>query len=93
MPRVFLCNSGTEAVEAALKFARLLTGRTEVVATMRGFHGRTMGALSATWEKKYRAPFEPLVPGFKHVPYNDLAALDSRGQRADRRGHPGSGPG
>jgi acetylornithine/LysW-gamma-L-lysine aminotransferase len=75
MPRAFLCNSGTEAVETALKFARVLTGRTEVVATMRGFHGRTMGALSATWEKKYRAPFEPLIPGFKHVPYNDLAAL------------------
>jgi acetylornithine/LysW-gamma-L-lysine aminotransferase len=77
MPRAFLCNSGTEAVEAALKFARVLTGRTEVVATMRGFHGRTMGALSATWEKKYRGPFEPLVPGFKHVPYNDLAALQN----------------
>jgi acetylornithine/LysW-gamma-L-lysine aminotransferase len=43
---------------------------------MRGFHGRTMGALSATWEKKYREPFEPLVPGFRHVAYNDLAALD-----------------
>jgi len=77
MPRAFLCNSGTEAVESALKFARLLTGRTEVVATMRGFHGRTMGALSATWEKKYRGPFEPLIPGFRHVPYNDLAALQA----------------
>ncbi|HVN55969.1 MAG TPA: acetylornithine/succinylornithine family transaminase [Anaerolineaceae bacterium] len=75
MPRVYLCSSGTEAIEAALKFARLLTGRTEIVATMRAFHGRTFGALSATWEKKYRAPFEPLVPGFKHVPYNDPAAL------------------
>lgn len=74
-PRVFLCNSGTEAVEAALKFARLSTGRTGYVATMRGFHGRTMGALSATWEKKYREPFEPLVPGFTHVPYNNLEAL------------------
>jgi acetylornithine/LysW-gamma-L-lysine aminotransferase len=75
MPRVFLCNSGTEAVEAALKFARLLTGRTEIIAAMRAFHGRTFGALSATWEKKYRAPFEPLVPGFRHIPYNDLEAL------------------
>lgn len=73
--RVFLCNSGTEAVEAALKFARLATGRTGVVACMRGFHGRTMGALSATWEKKYRQPFEPLVPGFRHVRYDDLEAL------------------
>jgi LysW-gamma-L-lysine/LysW-L-ornithine aminotransferase len=77
MPRAFLCNSGTEAVESALKFARLLTGRSEVVAAMRGFHGRTMGALSATWEKKYRGPFEPLIPGFKHVPYNDLPALQA----------------
>ena len=53
----------------------LATGRKETVAAMRGFHGRTMGALSATWEKKYREPFEPLVPGFRHIPYNDLAAL------------------
>jgi len=77
MGRVFLCNSGTEAVETALKFARLLTGRSGVVAAMRGFHGRTMGALSATWEKKYREPFEPLVPGFSHIPYNDSEALQA----------------
>jgi acetylornithine/LysW-gamma-L-lysine aminotransferase len=77
MQRVFLCNSGTEAVEAALKFARASTGRKEFVAAMRGFHGRTMGALAATWEKKYREPFEPLVPGYRHVAYNDLAALDA----------------
>ncbi len=77
MPRVFLCNSGTEAVEAALKFARLATGRAEIVAAMRGFHGRTMGALSATWNKKYREGFEPLVPGFTHVPFNDLAKLEA----------------
>jgi LysW-gamma-L-lysine/LysW-L-ornithine aminotransferase len=76
-PRVFLSNSGTESVEAALKFARLITGRTGIIATMRGFHGRTMGALSATWEKKYREPFEPLIPGVTHVPYNNLEALDS----------------
>ncbi|MHC1782227.1 MAG: aspartate aminotransferase family protein [Anaerolineaceae bacterium] len=75
MEKVFLCNSGAEAVEAAFKFARLFTGRTEIIATMRGFHGRTFGALSATWEKKYRAPFEPLLPGISHVPYNDLEAL------------------
>ena len=76
MPKVYLCSSGTESVEAALKFARILTGRTGIVATMRGFHGRTMGALSATWEKKYRLPFEPLVPGFTHIAYNNLEALD-----------------
>lgn len=76
-PRVFLCNSGAEAVEAAIKFARITSGRTGVVATMRAFHGRTMGALSATWEKKYREPFEPLVPGFSHVAYNNLEALQN----------------
>ena len=76
LERAFLCNSGTEAVEAALKFARLTTGRTEVVAAMRGFHGRTFGALSATWRKPYRQPFEPLVPGFKFVPYNRLARME-----------------
>ncbi|MEJ2266785.1 MAG: acetylornithine/succinylornithine family transaminase [Anaerolineales bacterium] len=76
MERVFLCNSGTEAVEAALKFARLSTGRTQIVAAMRGFLGRTMGSLSATWNKRYREPFEPLVPGFEHVPYNNCEALE-----------------
>jgi acetylornithine/LysW-gamma-L-lysine aminotransferase len=69
--RVFLCNSGAEAVEAGLKFARLLSGRQQIIAAKRGFHGRTMGALSATWEPKYREPFLPLVPEFAHVPYGD----------------------
>ena len=73
----FLCNSGTEAVEGALKFARLATGRTGIVAALRGFHGRTMGALSTTWEPHYREPFEPLVPGVNHVRYNDLAAAEA----------------
>ena len=77
MDRIFLCNSGSEAVEAAIKFARLSTGRTGIVATMRGFHGRTYGALSATWEKNYREPFLPLVPDFHHVPYNNIATLDA----------------
>lgn len=77
MRRVFLCNSGTEAVEGALKIARFSSGRNGIVAAMRGFHGRTMGALSATWEKKYREPFLPLVPNYTHIPYNDLAALDA----------------
>lgn len=74
--RVFLSNSGTEAVEAAIKFARFSTKRTQVVAAMRGFHGRTMGALSATWNKRYRTPFEPLVPDFVHVPFNKVEALE-----------------
>jgi acetylornithine/LysW-gamma-L-lysine aminotransferase len=75
LERAFLCNSGTEAVEAAFKFARLATCRTKVVAAMRGFHGRTFGALSATWRKGYRQPFEPLVPGFEFVPYNRLERM------------------
>jgi len=75
LSRVFLSNSGSEAVEAALKFARSATRRTKVVAAMRGFHGRTMGALSATWKKEFRDGFEPLVPGFEHVPFDDPDAL------------------
>ncbi len=76
MNRVFLCNSGAEAIEAAIKFARFTTGRTQIIAAMRGFHGRTLGALSATWERQYRAPFEPLVPDYQYVRYNDCAALE-----------------
>jgi len=70
--RIYLCNSGAEAIESAIKLARYTTGRTGIVAFMRGFHGRTMGALSATWEPKYREPFLPLVPDFSHVPYDNL---------------------
>jgi acetylornithine/LysW-gamma-L-lysine aminotransferase len=70
--RFFLCNSGTEAVEGAIKFARMATGRKRVVAAMRGFHGKTLGSLSATWERKYRDPFAPLVPDFAHAPYNNI---------------------
>jgi acetylornithine/LysW-gamma-L-lysine aminotransferase len=73
--RVFLCNSGTEAVEGAIKAGRLFTARPGIVATMRAFHGRTLGALSATWDKKYREPFQPLLPGFSHVPYGNLDAM------------------
>ncbi|MCC6906158.1 MAG: acetylornithine/succinylornithine family transaminase [Anaerolineae bacterium] len=75
MPRVYLCNSGAEAIESAIKLARVATGRTGIVAAMRGFHGRTMGALSATWNKAYREPFEPLVPGMSHVPFNNIDRL------------------
>jgi acetylornithine/LysW-gamma-L-lysine aminotransferase len=77
LERVFLCNSGTEAVEGALKFARLNNGRKKIVAAMRGFHGRTFGALSATWRTAYRQPFEPLVPGFEFVPYNRLERMQN----------------
>jgi LysW-gamma-L-lysine/LysW-L-ornithine aminotransferase len=77
MERVFFCNSGTESVEAALKFARISTGRTNIIAAMRAFHGRTFGSLSATFNKKYRQGVEPLVPGFSHVPYNNIEALEN----------------
>jgi acetylornithine/LysW-gamma-L-lysine aminotransferase len=73
--RVFPTNSGTEANEAALKFARAHTGRKKFVATKRGFSGRTMGSLSVTWEPKYREPFAPLIEPVAFIPYNDVEAL------------------
>lgn len=73
----FFSNSGAETVEAALKFARAATGRTEIVATVDGYHGKTMGALSATGREKYQRAFRPLVPGFSHVPYGELAAAQA----------------
>jgi len=75
--RAFLCNSGAESIEAALKFARLHSGRSNFVSAMRGFHGRTMGAVSATYTPKYRESFEPLVPGFSYVPYNKIDKIDA----------------
>lgn len=77
LDRVFLSNSGAEGMETALKFARSSTARPGFVAALRGFHGRTFGALSATWRRELREPFEPLVPGFAHVPYNDALALET----------------
>ncbi len=73
--RFFLCNSGTESIEAGIKFARLATGKTEVIVMQNAFHGRTFGALTATGKTKIRKPFEPLVPGFARVPYNDVEAV------------------
>src|SRR5437868_6138427 len=72
----FFCNSGTEANEAAIKLARLNggTGRYKIVTMINSFHGRTMGALSATGQPKYHAGVEPLLPGFKHAPFGDFAA-------------------
>ena len=75
LSKVWLCNSGTEANEAALKFARSATGSSKIVATMQGFHGRTMGTLSTTWKKKYKKPFEPLLADVEFVPYGDTDAL------------------
>ncbi|MGW0176004.1 acetylornithine transaminase [Rhodococcus sp. NPDC003322] len=74
--RVFLCNSGTEANEAAFKLARL-TGRRKIIAAERAFHGRTMGALAMTGQPEKRAPFEPMPAGVEFVPYGDIAALDA----------------
>ena len=75
--KVFFCNSGAEANEAAIKFSRASTGRPEIIAAMRGFHGKTMGALAATWGPEYQKPFAPMLPGLKHVPYNNLAKLEA----------------
>lgn len=71
---LFLANSGAESMDGAIKFARLATGRTGLVAAMRSFHGRTVGAVSLTWEPKYRKPFEPLLE-VTHIPYNNLDKL------------------
>jgi predicted acetylornithine/succinylornithine family transaminase len=82
--KVFFCNSGAEANEAALKFARkwakVEIGKTNIVAFSGSFHGRSMGALSVTYKEKYRQPFEPLVPGVSFGTFNDL---DSAGQAID----------
>lgn len=75
--KVFLCNSGTESVEAAIKAARTTTGKTEIISLMRGFHGKSLGSLSATWDKNYQELFMPLVPGFTHVPANKLDKLEA----------------
>jgi acetylornithine/LysW-gamma-L-lysine aminotransferase len=73
--KAFLSNSGAESVECAIKLARKYMGKPEIIAVMGGYHGKTMGALSATWDKKYREPFQPLVPEFKHVPPDNLEKL------------------
>ena len=76
--RAFLCNSGTETIEAAIKFARFSTKKSEFVCAMRGFHGRTMGALSATFTREYRDPFMPIVEGFQYAPFNNFAKLEEK---------------
>lgn len=72
--KAFFCNSGAEANEAAFKIARL-TGRPEIIAAELAFHGRTMGALALTGQPAKRAPFEPMPPGVRHVPYGDIDAM------------------
>ncbi len=75
LKKAFLSNSGTEAIEAAIKFARYSTKKTEIITAMKGFHGRTYAGMTATAKKEYKEPFAPLVPGFTHVPYNNFEKL------------------
>ena len=72
---VWLCNSGTEANEAAIKFARHATQRSQIISTRQAFHGRTMGSLSATWKPTYKKGFEPLIPDFDFVTFGDIESL------------------
>ena len=78
LTRAFLCNSGTEAIEAAIKFARFTTKKKDFVCAMRGFHGRTMGSMSATYNPEYRQEFEPIVPGFHYAPFNNFEKLEAK---------------
>lgn len=69
LDKSFLSNSGAEAVECAIKLSKAYTGRKKIISTVRGFHGRTLGALSLTWKPEYRNPFKPLLQGVVHVPF------------------------
>lgn len=76
LDRIFFANSGTESVEAAIKFSRYATGRAKIVYCQGGYHGLTLGSLSATGDPHFRAGFGPFLPGFIEVPFGDLAALE-----------------
>lgn len=76
LTRAFLGNSGAEAIDGAIKFARLATGRTGIVAARNSFHGRTVGALALTWNPRYRRKFEPLLPDVSHVHFNNVEQLN-----------------
>ena len=78
----FWCNSGTEAIEGAIKLARAATGRTKIVSTINAFHGKTMGALSVSGREAFQTPFQPLLEGFARVPYGELDGLDEALQDA-----------
>ena len=77
LDKIFFTNSGTEAIEGAIKLARRATGRHKIVAFEGAFHGRTCGALSISYRDVYRKPFEPLLPGVTFIPLNDLKAADA----------------
>jgi acetylornithine/LysW-gamma-L-lysine aminotransferase len=76
LSKFFLSNSGAEAIECALKLARKFTGKMEIIAMKGGYHGKTLGALAATWNKKYRNGFEPLLVKVKHVSYGDAKEVE-----------------
>ena len=78
MDKFFFCNSGTEAVEAALKIARKATGKKKFVAFTGAFHGRTMGSLSVTHKEKFRKPFEPLIQPVEFAKFNDVEDLERK---------------
>ncbi len=77
MKKAFITNNGSEAVETAIKLVRKITGKKEIIAMENSFHGRSMGALSVTWDEKYRKPFEPLIPGVKFVKFNNIEEIEN----------------
>lgn len=77
MSRVFYCNSGTEAVEGAIKLARAKTGKSQIISTINAFHGKSMGSLSVTGRPSYRDPFMPLLTDVTHVSYNESSAVEN----------------
>jgi len=78
LKRIFLCNSGAESIEAAIKFSRFTKEKTEFICAIHSFHGRTFGALSATFNPLYKREFEPLVPGFNFVSFNNIEKLKDK---------------
>ncbi|MEN3975809.1 aspartate aminotransferase family protein [Emcibacter sp. SYSU 3D8] len=83
MEKMFFCNSGAEAVEASIKFARFATGRSRIIFCEHAFHGLTNGALSLNGDANYRGGFEPLLPGCTAVPFNELERLEAELARGD----------
>lgn len=83
LKHTFFCNSGAEAVEGALKTARIATGKKKIIYTENSFHGKTLGALSVTGRTKYQQPFEPLIPNCFSIPYGDLDSLELELRRGD----------
>jgi len=77
LQRSFFCNSGSEAIEGAIKLARAATGRTRIIAAREGFHGKSMGALSVTGHEAMKRPFRPLLPDVEHVPFADADAIET----------------